>query len=48
VLSSTFSVPATAMSGTTRMRVSMAYGVTPQACGTAGYGEVEDYTVSIP
>lgn len=47
-LSSAFSVPSTALSGTTRMRVSMAYGSAPPACGTFSYGEVEDYTVGIP
>jgi hypothetical protein len=41
-------VPASAMSGPTRMRVSMMYGGAPLACGTFSYGEVEDYTVLIP
>jgi hypothetical protein len=30
------------------MRVAMRYGSTPTACGSFSYGEVEDYTVSIP
>ena len=41
-------VPASALSGPTRMRVSMAYGGAPPACGTFSYGEVEDYSVIIP
>lgn len=40
-------VPASALAGTTRMRVSMAYGNPPQACGSFNYGEVEDYAVTI-
>ncbi len=41
-------VPTSAMSGPTRMRVSMMYGSAPSACGTFSYGEVEDYSVNIP
>jgi hypothetical protein len=41
-------VPASALSGPTRMRVSMSYGGSPPACGNFSYGEVEDYTVQIP
>jgi DNA-binding beta-propeller fold protein YncE len=40
-------VPETALTGTTRMRVSMKWYVAPPSCGTFSYGEVEDYTVSI-
>ena len=46
-LSSTFTVPTTALAGTTRMRVSMKYNAAPTACETFTYGEVEDYTVNI-
>lgn len=46
-LSSTFSVPASALAGTTRMRVSMKYNAAPTACEAFAYGEVEDYTVNI-
>ncbi|UII28631.1 M4 family metallopeptidase [Fulvivirga maritima] len=46
-LSGTFSVPASVMLGTTRMRVTMRYGGTPSSCGSFTYGEVEDYTVNI-
>jgi len=46
-LSGTFTVPTTALSGATRMRVSMKYGAAPTACETFSYGEVEDYTVNI-
>jgi DNA-binding beta-propeller fold protein YncE len=40
-------VPDTALTGTTRMRISMKWNGAPPACGTFSYGEVEDYTVSI-
>ncbi|WP_457610068.1 GEVED domain-containing protein, partial [Lutibacter sp.] len=41
----TFTIPATATAGGTRMRVSMKYNAIPTACETFTYGEVEDYTV---
>jgi hypothetical protein len=47
-LSSSITVPASALAGNTRMRISMKYGSSPTACETFTYGEVEDYTVSIP
>ncbi len=40
-------VPATALNGSTRMRVMMQYGGTLQPCVSPYYGEVEDYTVII-
>ncbi|HYC85388.1 MAG TPA: GEVED domain-containing protein, partial [Chryseosolibacter sp.] len=43
----TFTVPTTAASGSTRMRVSMKYSGIPTACESFGYGEVEDYTVNL-
>ena len=46
-LSYTFTVPTTALAGTTRMRVSMKYNAASTACETFSYGEVEDYTVNI-
>jgi len=46
-LSSTFTVPTTALTGTTRMRVTMKYNGTATSCETFSYGEVEDYTVNI-
>ena len=46
-LSGAFTVPTTALSGTTRMRVSMKYNAAQTACETFSYGEVEDYTVNI-
>ena len=46
-LTGTFTVPTTALSGNTRMRVSMKYNAAPTACETFSYGEVEDYTVNI-
>lgn len=42
-----FTIPATATLGTTRMRVSMKYNATPTACEAFTYGQVEDYTVNI-
>lgn len=46
-LTSTFTVPTSALAGPTRMRVSMKYNAAPTACETFSYGEVEDYTVNI-
>ncbi|MPT35786.1 MAG: T9SS type A sorting domain-containing protein, partial [Flavobacterium sp.] len=45
--SGSFTVPATALNGATRMRVSMKYSGIPTACEAFSYGEVEDYTVNI-
>ncbi|KIX21113.1 hypothetical protein SY27_10125 [Flavobacterium sp. 316] len=46
-LYSTFTVPSTALSGNTRMRIQMKYNSNSTACETFSYGEVEDYTVNI-
>ncbi|MDN4165850.1 zinc-dependent metalloprotease family protein [Cytophagales bacterium LB-30] len=46
-VSGSFTVPAGALSGATRMRVSMRYNTIPTSCGSFNYGEVEDYTVQI-
>ncbi|MGK4566404.1 GEVED domain-containing protein [Flavobacterium sp. 3HN19-14] len=46
-VSGSFTVPATAALGTTRMRVSMKYNATPTSCEAFSYGQVEDYTVNI-
>jgi len=40
-------IPAAALLGNTRMRVTMKYNAVPTACETFSYGEVEDYTVNI-
>ncbi|WP_338763619.1 GEVED domain-containing protein [Bernardetia sp. ABR2-2B] len=40
-------IPSTATTGTTRMRVSMKYNGIPTSCESFSYGEVEDYTVNI-
>ena len=40
-------IPASALLGTTRMRVSMKRGSYASACETLAFGEVEDYTVNI-
>lgn len=42
-----FTIPATATLGATRMRVSMKYNAIPTACEAFPYGQVEDYTVNI-
>lgn len=42
-----FTVPTTALLGSTRMRVSMKYNASPTSCETFADGEVEDYTVNI-
>ncbi|MFY7671888.1 GEVED domain-containing protein [Tenacibaculum sp. MEBiC06402] len=46
-VSGSFTVPASAAEGATRMRVSMKYNGVPTSCETFTYGEVEDYTVVI-
>ncbi len=46
-LSVDVTIPSTATSGATRMRVSMKYDAEQTACETFSYGEVEDYTVNI-
>ena len=46
-VSGSFTVPTSAISGATRMRVSMKYNANPTSCETFTYGEVEDYTVII-
>ncbi len=46
-LSKNFTVPTSALAGSTRMRVSMKYNAAQTACETFSYGEVEDYTVII-
>jgi chitodextrinase len=46
-VSGTFTIPASAALGSTRMRVSMKYNATPTACEVFTYGQVEDYTVNI-
>lgn len=46
-ISGSFTVPSTAVSGQTRMRVSMKYNGIPGPCEIFNYGEVEDYTVII-
>ncbi|SEC39811.1 Por secretion system C-terminal sorting domain-containing protein [Tenacibaculum sp. MAR_2009_124] len=46
-VSGTFTVPASAKEGATRMRVILRYNAVPSACGVYDYGETEDYTVVI-
>jgi chitodextrinase len=46
-ITNSFTVPATALLGSTRMRVSMKYNASPTSCEVFSFGEVEDYTVNI-
>ena len=46
-VAASFTVPASASLGRTRMRVAMRYDAIPSSCGTYSYGEVEDYSVDI-
>ncbi|MBL0105610.1 MAG: M4 family metallopeptidase [Bacteroidetes bacterium] len=47
-VTATFTVPASALNGATRMRVQMKYAsAATNSCTTFTYGEVEDYTVNI-
>lgn len=46
-LTKIITIPATASTGLTRMRVSCKYGGFPTSCETFSYGEVEDYTINI-
>lgn len=41
-LPATFTVPADALTGPTRMRIAMRWGSAPEPCGSFSYGEVED------
>jgi hypothetical protein len=43
-ISINFTVPANAVPGTTRMRVTMRYDSPPSPCGSYPRGETEDYT----
>jgi len=47
VVTGSFTVPTSTITGNTRMRVSMSYSTYPPYCGTFTYGEVEDYTVNL-
>ncbi|MBD2714196.1 T9SS type A sorting domain-containing protein [Microvirga sp. STR05] len=46
-LSSTFTVPATAKNGKTRLRVVMSDASATSSCGSFSYGETEDYSITI-
>ena len=46
-VSGSITIPATALSGSTRMRVSMKYNGVPTSCEAFSYGQVEDYTIVI-
>lgn len=44
---STISVPPTALAGSTRMRVRLAFGASPTACNANSFSEAEDYCVTV-
>ncbi|MCB0447046.1 MAG: fibronectin type III domain-containing protein, partial [Gelidibacter sp.] len=46
-VSGSFTIPTSAVTSATRMRVSMKYNGIPTSCESFTYGEVEDYTVNI-
>jgi len=46
-LSATFTVPTSAKSGKTRLRVVMSDNSATTSCGTYSYGETEDYSITI-
>ncbi|MCF8245794.1 MAG: S8 family serine peptidase [Saprospiraceae bacterium] len=46
-VTASFTVPASAVTGATRMRVAMMYDAAPLPCGEFEFGEVEDYSVNI-
>jgi serine protease len=46
-ITGSFTIPATALEGLTRMRIVMIYEDTPTACDDSGEGEVEDYCITI-
>ncbi|MBL6447987.1 T9SS type A sorting domain-containing protein [Fulvivirga sp. 29W222] len=46
-ISGSFTVPSSALSGATRMRVSMKYNGNSTSCEIFSYGEVEDYTIVV-
>ena len=45
--SNTFTIPATALIGTTRLRIRTTTLGTPQSCGFDANGETEDYTINV-
>ena len=46
-VSASIKIPTTALTGNTRMKVSMKYNGIPTSCETFSYGQVEDYTLNI-
>ncbi|WP_105614684.1 GEVED domain-containing protein [Vallitalea okinawensis] len=46
-VSGSLSIPSTALTGQTRMRVVMKYNSAPSSSGSIGDGEAEDYTINI-
>ena len=47
MVSGSFTIPTTAITGATRMRVVMKDGSITSPCGAYTYGEVEDYTINL-
>lgn len=46
-VSGTITIPLSALTGITRMRVAMRYNAIPPSCGSYDFGEVEDYSLNI-
>lgn len=46
-LTTNITIPATALTGDTRMRVSEQWNVDPVSCESGSYGETEDYTINV-
>ena len=46
-VTATITVPLTAVAGTTRMRVLKRFSTSPGPCNTSGFGQGEDYTLSV-
>jgi chitodextrinase len=46
-VSGSITIPATALSGSTRMRVALKYNGVPTSCEAFSFGQVEDYTIVI-
>jgi hypothetical protein len=47
VLNASITIPASAVEGVTKMKISMSRGAYPTNCGTISFGEVEYYSVNI-
>jgi hypothetical protein len=48
IFNGSINVPLETPPGFYRMRIRMTYSAAPQPCGSASYGEIEDYTIKVP